>query len=260
MTIDKPLSADRNSSDDSIIIPVEASGVTVIGASCAEDAEVLRRLRESVMSGYDWYLALLEAIGRWASASEEIDGRTWQYLIDGEAFDWLLLAERFCLALEGLIPEYERDALLFHGVVPVDLDPGEVKKRIGDKKYRQYLNYFYGITVEEGLLLAVQEEIEKEKRSHCLTHTDGSDDAYYRIYEAGREDLLREFRKERKRPQLKSTTLTELKEFTYWLFKYRFKRCEKARIASDTRKAMGFLSAQWHRQGIFSVFGTDPET
>ncbi len=252
--------ADHQSVSNITGVSGEQSSIIATGASRPEDAEVLRCLREAVMSGYDWYLALLKAIGQWTSATEEYEGRTWVYLIDGEAFDWLLLAERLCLALDGLIPEYERDTLLFQGIVPVDLDPGEVKKLIGEKKYRQYLNFYYGITVEEGLLLAVQEEIEKEMRSRCLRHADGSDDAYLRVYDAGREELLREFRKEKARPNLKSTSLTELKEFTYWLFKYRFKRCEKARIASDTRKALAFLNTQWRRQGVFGFFGTEAET
>jgi hypothetical protein len=32
--------------------------------------------------------------------------------------------------------------------------------------------------------------------------------------------------------------LTNLKEFTYWLFKYRVHYWDPARVASDTRKAM----------------------
>ena len=32
--------------------------------------------------------------------------------------------------------------------------------------------------------------------------------------------------------------LKESKEFTYWLFKYRLSKSDKARIASDTRKGL----------------------
>lgn len=35
--------------------------------------------------------------------------------------------------------------------------------------------------------------------------------------------------------------MTMLKEFTYWSFKYRVKTCDKARIASDTKKALTWL-------------------
>jgi hypothetical protein len=95
----------------------------------------------------------------------------------------------------------------------------------------------------------VQEEIEKEKRSRGLRRTDATEDAYLRIYDADRETLLHAFRKEKHYPQLKSTTLTEQKEFTYWLFKHRFKYGEKARIASDTRKSLTFLKRQWDIRG-----------
>jgi hypothetical protein len=54
--------------------------------------------------------------------------------------------------------------------------------------------------------------------------------------------MMRTFRKEQNHPQLKSTDLTELKEFAYWRFKYRLKTCEKAKVASDSRKALLWLN------------------
>ncbi|MFC2059874.1 hypothetical protein ACFLTZ_02115 [Chloroflexota bacterium] len=56
--------------------------------------------------------------------------------------------------------------------------------------------------------------------------------------------LLKRFRQDKGYPRLKSISLTELKEFTYWLFKYRLKHCDKARVASDTKKALEQLSKQ----------------
>lgn len=227
------------------------------GASSAGDAEAIRHLREAISAGRDWFPSLLEAVGLWTSAEEVRDGRTRRYLIDGEAFDWLVLAERLCETIDDLILPEERDALLFSGIIPEETDGQDVKKLIGEQKFGQYLNYFYGVTVEEGLLLAVQDEIEKEKWSHGLRRTDASDEAYLRIYEADKESLLRQFRREKRYPQLKSTSLTEMKEFTYWLFKYRFKRCEKARIASDTRKSLTYLKRQWDKQGVSKLLGVD---
>jgi len=69
------------------------------------------------------------------------------------------------------------------------------------------------------------------------------DEAYRRIYRQDREALLQDFRKENGYRHLKSTTLLEMKEFTYWLFKYRLKHCDKARIASDTKKGLDWLNA-----------------
>ena len=57
-----------------------------------------------------------------------------------------------------------------------------MKELIGEKKYGQYLNYFYGITVEEALLLAVQEEIDKERHVQGLRNKSHSSDEAYPPY------------------------------------------------------------------------------
>ncbi|NOR34195.1 MAG: hypothetical protein GQ579_05895, partial [Bacteroidales bacterium] len=54
-------------------------------------------------------------------------------------------------------------ALLFRRQAPLKVTLKEFKGLIGGSKYRQYLNYFYGITVEEALFLAVQDEVRKER-------------------------------------------------------------------------------------------------
>jgi len=85
----------------------------------------------------------------------------------------------------------------------------------------------------------VVSEIRKERRALGLNkHADDLDKAYYRIYGDSQQTLLDSFRKEKRHSKLKSTSLSELKEFTYWLFKYRLKICDKSRVASDTKKAL----------------------
>jgi len=64
------------------------------------------------------------------------------------------------------------------------------------------------------------------------------DETYQRIYGATQFSLLKQFRKERHYPQLRSISLNELNEFTYWLFKYRIKMRDKSCVASDTKKAL----------------------
>ncbi len=227
-------------------------------STSAGDAEAISYLKQAVASGQHWYLALLHAIGLWTSADEVCKDRAYRYLIDGEAFDWLLLAERLCETVDSLLPEDEKNALLFRGMPPLELQAAEVKKLIGDRKYGQYLNYFYGVTVEEALLLAVQEEIDKERRVRGFrSQGDSADETYQRIYNTTREDLLKIFRQEKNYAKLRSITLAELKEFTYWLFKYRLKRCEKAKIASDTKKALGYLKRQWQKRGVFKALAAD---
>jgi hypothetical protein len=208
------------------------------------DTEAIRHLKRAITGGKHWYIALLEAIGLWTDGEEIYNGRHYRYLIDGEAFDWLLLAERLCQAVDGLLPDDERLALLFHGEPPIRLTKEKFKKLIGSGKYHQYLNYFYGITVEEALIQAVQEEVRKERRISGYNNEQNlPNEVYRRIYGATKAILLKRFRKEKGYPRLKSISLTELKEFTYWLFKYRLKQCDEARVASDTKKALEQLTA-----------------
>lgn len=206
------------------------------------EGEAIRHLKDAIASGKHWYIALLEAIGLWGAAEEEVNGRKYQYLIDGEAFDWLLLAERLLGEVDGLLPEDEKVALLFHGKPPVKLGTDEFRKLIGSHKYHQCLNYFYGITAEEALTQAVEEEVRKERQALGRNNEPGiADEVYTRIYGNTQSKLLQEFRRENKYRRRKSIVLAELKDFTYWLFKYRLENCDKARVASDTKKALGWL-------------------
>ena len=61
----------------------------------------IRHFQEGLASGKHWYIALLEAIGLWTDETEQVHGHHYRYLIEGEAFDWLLLAERLCETVNG---------------------------------------------------------------------------------------------------------------------------------------------------------------
>jgi hypothetical protein len=203
------------------------------------DTQAIERLKSAISEGTSWYVALLEAVRLWSSPEEDYGDRHYHYLVDNEAFDWLALAERLCEELDGLVPEEERTNLLFFELPPVKLSKGEFKELIGASKYQTYLNYFYGVLVERFLILAVTEEIRKKKRVLGLNNDNGTvDEAYQRIYGAPEIALLKQFRKERRHPQRRSMSLSQLNEFTYWLFKYRMKMRDKSRVASDTKKAL----------------------
>ncbi len=224
----------------------------------ARDAEVIRYLEQAITGGKHWYIALLEAIGLWTTAEETHNGRIYCYLIAGEAFDWLLLAERLCEAVDSLLPDDEKNALLFYGKPPLNLTTKKFKELIGSIKYHQYLNYFYGITVEEALILAVQGEVRKEQRTSGFNNEhDTVNEVYRRIYGATKAVLLKRFRREKGYPQLRSISLTELKEFTYWLFKYRLEQCDKPRVASDTKRALEQLRQQLTIKGLSRELVTD---
>lgn len=206
------------------------------------EQEIIRQLRESILGGEAWHIALLEAIGRWTLPEEHLNGRRHRYLVDGEAFDWLLLSERLCQEIADIVPGEEVEALLFRGELPAEVSDDEFTELIGSAKYRAYLNYYYGVTVERSLLLAVEEDVLKERQAHVFCSCDAdSADAFVRLYGATQESLLSRFRTQKGYVSSGTITLDQLQEFTYWLFKFRLKNCDKARVASDTRKGIEHL-------------------
>jgi hypothetical protein len=208
----------------------------------AGDAEVVRNMEQEIRAGKNWYLSLLKAVGLWTTAEETYRGYHYRYLIGGEAFDWLLLAERLCRSVEGLMAQDEVQKLLFYGQTPIDIPLDDFRQFIGNCKYRQYLNFFYGITVEEALAAAIREEVRKERWGIGLNNEgNATDEIYRRIYGHDRQSLLDSFRRENSHRPLKSITLDEWREFIYWLFKRRIKLRDKARVASDTRKGLEWL-------------------
>jgi len=221
------------------------------------DDEIIRRLREEIVSGKHWYIALLEAVGRWQSSEEEYKERNYRYLIDDTALDWLLLAERLCEAVDGLVSENEKSDLLIRNKPPLDISREQFRNLLGESRYTQYLNYFYGVTLERALVLAVEAEVRKERRlAGFAKERDTSGEAYRRIYGETESDLLDKFRKEKHYKQLKSIGLQELKEFTYWLFKFRIRYSDKELVASDTKKALDW--ARRHGLSQKMAFGGFP--
>src|SRR4030042_764344 len=109
------------------------SSKEVENVSTAADARAIEHLKQAVAGGKHWYLALLETIKLWKSAEEDYQGRHLHYLINGEAFDWLLLAERLSDEISQYIPEQERVNLLFFDIPPVELGKEEFKRLIDRK-------------------------------------------------------------------------------------------------------------------------------
>jgi 8-oxo-dGTP pyrophosphatase MutT (NUDIX family) len=220
--------------------------------------EPLAHFLGALDAGVPWFEALMQAIALWEQPGEIVAGRQFRYLIGGEAFDWLLLAERLLSAADGRIPAGESERLLFEGRAPAEpyapaaeagarMSDDRLRALIGESKHRAHLNYLYGVTVEEALQYAVELEVAKE-RINVNIKDPRSDEAardpiYERIYGRPRAELLGEFRDEAGQPKSPNISLAELREFMYWLFKFRVKNQEPARVASDTRKALAQLSA-----------------
>ncbi len=201
--------------------------------------EVIAGLRAALLAGEPWFDALLRAVQRWRVPTEIVGERHYAYLIGGEAFDWLLLAERLLDEVAELVPADEREALIFHGRAPLRLGAETLKHGLGLVKYRAHLNHLYGITVEEALQLAVEEDVQKEVRCRAWGFDARTDEtAFQRIYQKPRDVLLGLFREQRGLPHGERTTFGEQREFTYWLFKYRLRQCDRAKVASDTRRGL----------------------
>ena len=211
---------------------------------------VLTDLVRSINGGTPWASALVEAIGRWSLPREVVNDTEITYLLAGEAFDWLLLAERLLRganqASPGLVSAAEVERLLVKGQLPDGMSQAHFREALGFEKYRAHLNFFYGVVVEEALWLAVEREVAKDRGVRGFHYSFGVMNLVcQRLYRADLESLLRRFRKERgQRPTVKFS-MTEWKEFTYSLFKHRLGNHDSARVASDTRKGLIMLEELW---------------
>ena len=218
----------------------ETSAVFVVDGNAAPDAVL--HFRAAVAAGLPWHRALLEAMALWTLPEESHDGRRYKYLLHGEAFDWLLLAERLCDAIddaEGAVPAAAKERLLFTGRLPEPMEEDEFRDLIGVTKHRAYLNFHYGVVLEEALQLAAEEEARKRHMARCFADTeDLVEEAFRQLYQKSRSELLEEFRTGARMDRRRGMNLTDLKEFTYWLHKRRIDLWDPARVASDTRKAI----------------------
>lgn len=241
----------RNVLDDFFGSPAYVPYVN--GAAFDDGARIdaLATFRAALDAGEPWFEAMMRTIALWESPRETVAGRQYQYLIGGEAFDWLLLAER--LLDDASVPEDDVERMLFQAMPPSSDDtPGhrltddELRDFIGEHKHRAHLNFLYGVVVEEALQYAAELDVAKERVSVNIKdprfEEGARDPVFERVYGATRLDLLREFRDERGAAMADHIALSEWREFMYWLFKYRVKNQEPARVASDTRKALAQLS------------------
>ncbi len=203
--------------------------------------ETIFRLRQSIIAGQHWFDALLEAVRRWRVAEETIGDRHFQFLMGGEAFDWLLLAERLLDEVPDLVPRAERNALLFEGKWAIDMEDQDFAERIGPAKYSAHLNYLYGVLVESALQLSIEEEIHKAAYARVWDVRD-DETMHERVYGKSRQQLIVQYYEETGTLLGNRISYPELQEFTYWLFKLRLRRQDKARVASDTRKGLAQLT------------------
>ena len=217
-------------------------GASVSDSECEEGLApevVIDLFRMQLAAGAPWFRTLLQAMGRWIPAEEWHRDRRYKYMVGGEAFDWLLLAERLCDEAGGYIPQRDLERLLFHGLLPEPLAEDDLRELLGVSKYRAYLNFHYGVVLEEALQLAAEEYARKRHLARGFSDSEElAEEAFLHLYTRTRSDLLSDFRAEAKLGRRQGLNLTDLKEFTYWLHKRRVNYWDPARVAYDTRLAI----------------------
>lgn len=215
--------------------------------SAREDL-IVTQLKQSLVSDGDWIDGLLKAICEWTVSFESLDGFEYQYLILGEGLDWLRLADRLISEVADMIPEDELGDLLFYGRLPERFDKQLFKEFIGPIKYGFYLNYWYGVIVEEAIQNAIERDIRKRHLALCYQdHEDLFESVFGSLYGESRETLMNNFWAELGKDPEENITTTRSKEFTYWLHKIRVNRWDPARVASDTKR--GILELEYY--GIY---------
>ena len=113
------------------------------------------------------------------------------------------------------------------------------RELLGANKYPPYLNFWYGVVVEEALQLSVEEDVRKRHIARCYADTeDLIEDVFVHLYRASRTDLIEEFGREIRHRRNRPYSLSEMKEFTYRVHKRRLNMWDPARVASDTNKGI----------------------
>ena len=198
--------------------------------------------RRALDHGDDWYPALLAVIARWHAPTEVVDGVPLRYLIAGEAFDWLLLAQRLLSAVGDLVAPRDVERLLVFGIAPAGTDEEEFELAIGSAKYRAHLNFQYGVIIEELLLLTCEQELQKAGRLVGSGQPQPDVLAYAHVYGKSLEELQILYRSETDGVLGEIMSQQDMQAFTYWCSKFRVRMGEPARVASDTRKAVALMS------------------
>lgn len=196
-----------------------------------------------------WRDHIFNAISRWSIPSEEIADEPHIYFIAGEAFNWRRLAERLAWHITFLLPEEEENAMarwlesdhMFGG-----LEESHFRRVLGREKWRAFLNYFYGVTLERCLALHAGSRIAKAKFGGGQNVSDDMlDEAFEALYGGTEPELWIAFASE-SGLSIESGVARSLAiddEFTYWLFKRRIGTTYMAHVAHEVRHGLEALAS-----------------
>ena len=222
----------------------------------ADQRELLDQLANRV-EGHsdDWHRAFVQTVADWPIDQETASDLEFHYVIGGEAFNWKRLAESIVTQLlenglcEGMSAEMFGwiDASGAFG----GLSENEFRQILGVDGWRAHLNHFYGVYIEQCLIVAVQSRIEKRRYAAGMPPSDdASDKAFMGLYEETETVLWRQFVDETSgrldaliahSPEgTRNIGLDE--EFTYWLFKRRMENTNAAQVAAETKRGLEVMS------------------
>src|SRR5690606_16765281 len=105
-----------------------------------------------------------------------------------------------------------------------------------------------GVVIEELLLLAAEQELNKTGRLSGHGQPPADIGAYERVYGKSFDELRVLYQAEEGVTLGDQISQTDMRLLLYWLSKFRIRHAEPARIASDTRKAMTVLAGMEGRR------------
>jgi len=204
-----------------------------------EVKDLIASLRSSIQKNNNWQYYLIKAMGQWPLASEEFkNGIKYDYLIFEEAFDWPLLARRLAMEFTDLVDHDDVLSNLNSGKIIHEFNQNEIHELFGTAKYRAYLNYWYGVVVEESLHQAANKMLQKDLFSRGFHDKQIDGEAILmHVYEQKNSVLMEEFF------NLLGDKIAVCPDrlgvwILYFLFKMRVSKGEPTRVASDTSIAI----------------------
>ena len=209
------------------------------------EQEILGKLKQDLAARRNPGESLLAACSKWSLSAEMVDGVYYEYVLAQEAFDLISLMNRLAIDCKGLIPAKDLSDAVFGDEYELVSAGENLRGLLGPVKYNQYLNYFYGVLLEEILIFAIEDEVRKMYTSNGFRNVARETDiALTRLYGASERALLDRYCQESGFDLIEDEmSITQKKEFTYWLFKFRMRSAEPAKAASDVSKALNYLHA-----------------
>ena len=220
-----------------------------------KEQEILRLLKMNLKNGEDARKSLFSASAKWSLSEEVINDAHHCYILAGEAFDLVSLMNRLAGECEDVIPREDLADALFVDEYALIMLNETLRTALGSVKYNQYLNYFYGIILEEILIFATEDEVQKMYTSNGFRNVAKETDiAFSRLYGANERTLLDRYCAELGQGPIKGyMTVIQKQEFTYWLFKLRMRSAEPAKAASDVSKALTYMKVA-RNQSVYLSF------